>query len=283
MQLRHCSLVISFVACILPAACQVKLTRYEGDGFSFAYPSNWTRQVSRSVVYVQTPELANQIGFKIFASGDTDLKTFFTNYRNYVAGGGLGFSASFESSTEPTLYRAWRGDTIHGRGRASGVDVIVSATAIEANGQIYLFQMIAPAARSWQASEYRVALANSLSFESLAVPSRDKPGPAGSDKCVLCDLLGDSKPEGTQPRKDLVGVWFKETADISTFERLTITLRPDGTYTKESLQRISIYGTGYIPAKHDGTWRASGTKVSLSGNGTYPGSTHDLAIFTKLR
>jgi hypothetical protein len=46
---------------------------------------------------------------------------------------------------------------------------------------------------------------------------------------------------------------------------------------------MSIYGTGYIPGKHDGTWRAQGSVVTLSGDGRYPGSTHDLSTFSRIR
>lgn len=125
---------------------------------------------------------------------------------------------------------------------------------------------------SWEALSRQVAT-HKLVEELLSPrPASDDPGQPVT-----------SVPATSPAIDPLVGVWFKETANLSAFERLTITLRPDRTYTKESLMRMSAYGTGYIPAKHDGTWRAEGSTVILSGDGRYPGSTHDLSTFTKLR
>jgi hypothetical protein len=104
---------------------------------------------------------------------------------------------------------------------------------------------------------------------------------AGTGTCAFCSVAS-TQPASQAAANPLVGVWFKETADLSSFQRLKLTLRPDGTYTKESWMRMSAYGTGYIPGRHDGTWRSSGSVVYLSGDGNYPASNHDLSGFERL-
>jgi hypothetical protein len=59
--------------------------------------------------------------------------------------GGLGFLPAFEARIEPTMHGSGRADTVHGRGPYMGSEMIVAATAIRANDQIYVFQMLAPA------------------------------------------------------------------------------------------------------------------------------------------
>ena len=115
------------------------------------------------------------------------------------------------------------------------------------------------------------------------------------DHKILEKLIGIGKPGG-QPRppvsaetappviSPVVGVWFQDSdGNVSANQKLTITIRPDGTYTKESVMRVPAYGIGNIPSSHNGTWTAQGMVVRLSGDGRYPGSTHDLSTFTRLQ
>src|SRR5262245_30499895 len=134
----------------------IQIAQYKGDGFSLTHPLNWQEDVTPGMVTLRTPE---GISFSIIATGQKDLSTVISNIRQSVAAGSLGFPATFNSTTEPTVYGSWRGDTIWGRGNANGVETVLLATAIEANNQYYLFLMLAPAARSWEANQYRITLA----------------------------------------------------------------------------------------------------------------------------
>jgi hypothetical protein len=183
MKTRILTLVLGLMTAI-PGICQVSLARYKGDGYTFSYPSNWKREVNGRAVALLTPELANQISFKIFASGDKTKEAFFEHYRAYAANGGLGFSANFGSGTQPMAYGSWLGFTIDGQGISNGISVVVSATAIEANNQFYLLQLIAPIERSWEAHEYLAPLARSLTFDNLPKRSGSSGGAPGCNDCL---------------------------------------------------------------------------------------------------
>ena len=86
--------------------------------------------------------------------------------------------------------------------------------------------------------------------------------------------------EGGQEATDqLAGTWVRERSDSNTYQKITLTLRGDGTYTKVLVAQVN--GAPY-GGTHDGTWTAKGTVVSLSGDGNWPRITHDLAEFKKV-
>ena len=76
----------------------------------------------------------------------------------------------------------------------------------------------------------------------------------------------------------LVGTWVREKSDANTYQKITLTLRGDGTYTKALEARVN--GAPY-GGTHDGTWSARGSVVYLSGDGNWPRITHDLSEFRK--
>jgi hypothetical protein len=156
------------------------VAEYKGNGFSFSYPATWKKQVVGETVALLTPEPINQICFKITPTGETDFTTFFLHYQRY-APQALGFEPTFNGSPEPTVYGAWRGATLTGYGSPGGVAYVASATAIRANNQVYLLQMAAPSARSWEAYELRKTLANSLTFARLPQESHGTSAP-----CLNC-------------------------------------------------------------------------------------------------
>ncbi len=82
----------------------------------------------------------------------------------------------------------------------------------------------------------------------------------------------------TDDRARLAGTWRYQNSDTYTFQKITLVLRADGTYTKTLEARVngSPYG-----GTHSGTWTASGTVVNLSGDGNWPAYSHDLSTFRK--
>jgi hypothetical protein len=136
-------------------------------------------------VIFRSSDAGMPIAIRVFASGERDLDSFFANYLQlYILKGGLGFLPAFEARIDPTMYGSWRGDTVHGRGTYMGSEMIVAATAIRANDQIYLFQMLAPAFRSEEAYRQRERMARSLHFQS--VPEQGRTTPAPGAVCTSC-------------------------------------------------------------------------------------------------
>ncbi len=76
----------------------------------------------------------------------------------------------------------------------------------------------------------------------------------------------------------LTGTWVREKSDAATYQKITLVLRADGTYTKTLVARVN--GAPYGGA-HNGTWSARGSVVSLSGDGNWPPISHDLAEFRR--
>jgi hypothetical protein len=86
----------------------------------------------------------------------------------------------------------------------------------------------------------------------------------------------------------LIGTWVYEDAGSVHYTRIEITLRPDGTYTKTLRARTPGWGgggtgIGGLGGTHHGRWTARGMVVSLSGDGNWPPSTHDLSSFRRIR
>jgi hypothetical protein len=96
--------------------------------------------------------------------------------------------------------------------------------------------------------------------------------------CSASAERGVAVQEGSDSRSRLVGTWRYETADDRTYQKITLNLNGNGTYTKTLDARVD--GAKY-GGTHSGTWTASGTVVALSGDGHFPAITHDLATFTK--
>jgi hypothetical protein len=65
-----------------------------------------------------------------------------------------------------------------------GLEMIVAATAIRANNQIYLFQMLTPVFRSEEAYRQRERMARSLQFQS--VPEQGRTTAAPGAVCTTC-------------------------------------------------------------------------------------------------
>jgi hypothetical protein len=175
-------IAVAGVATILPAAGEVVLNQYQGKGYSFSYPSNWQLQQRGTAVSLTAPLSNVRMMIQLIGTGHRAQAACFEEYRAKVAGGILGFPASLESGTQPMVYGSWRGDTINGAGQADGVQLIVSATAIEANNQFYILQLVAPLSVSWDAHALLSAFGRSLKFENLPKPS---PGSAGAG-CADC-------------------------------------------------------------------------------------------------
>jgi hypothetical protein len=92
------------------------------------------------------------------------------------------------------------------------------------------------------------------------------------------------QPVQVQQRNPLSGLWRFESSSLSHYEEIVLTLRDDGTYTKKFTGRMSSWSGGPTGGgTHDGSWQANGMVVRLSGDGNWPGSTHDLRSFQKLR
>jgi len=90
--------------------------------------------------------------------------------------------------------------------------------------------------------------------------------------------MGNLVQSSQDDRARLAGTWRYATSDANTSQKITLTLRSDGTYSKMLDARVN--GASY-GGTHDGTWTARGMVVSLSGDGNWPALTHDLSSFTK--
>ena len=186
---------------VMPATAQtttVGVTSYRGIGYTVWFPTTWSRTVTGSVLSLEKSGFP-PMAFKIFASPERDKDAFFAEYRK-VANSAVGFPVTFGSATQPMVYGNWFGTTIQGDGQIGGVPFVVSATAIEANGYVYLLQMVAPLQVSWTAHEVLAALGRSLVFDNPTTPG----GVKGSGDSAMCGT-------GTQ----CLGLW------TSTMSRIT--------------------------------------------------------------
>lgn len=78
----------------------------------------------------------------------------------------------------------------------------------------------------------------------------------------------------------LVGTWKGTAGDSYAHQYVTLELRGDGTYTKTL--SAAVGGSNY-GGTHEGTWKANGMTVYLSGDGNWPPYSHDLSKFQKVR
>jgi hypothetical protein len=160
-----------------PTSKKVTITRYRGPGFIISYPSYWQREASDKAVSLKAPTQAGQIFFSIgpiAASRDQVFREVRAAHPQVPFG-----------SSEPTLYGAWRGDSISGNFAVNGQQEVMSVTAIQANDIFYGMIMIAPAQVSWDAYELRKALANTLTFDRLASASHGTSGTCSDCAAML--------------------------------------------------------------------------------------------------
>lgn len=76
----------------------------------------------------------------------------------------------------------------------------------------------------------------------------------------------------------LAGTWRYETGDLTTFQRIVLILRDDGSYTKSLEARVNGVQYG---GTHNGSWTARGMVVRISGDNKWPAFTHDLSDFRR--
>jgi hypothetical protein len=179
---RPFSVGLLVAACIVLAGCKtvtsqtgnakIEVTKYRGQGYVVRYPAYWSREESGKAIALKVPTEAGKIFFSIGEAASSRDEAF-----NYVR---ANFPSIVFDSPEPTVYGAWRGDTITGHFTANGQSGVVSATAIEANNTFYELIMIAPTQVQWDAYKLREALANTLTFDRLPSQSRGT-GAACSD------------------------------------------------------------------------------------------------------
>ena len=158
------------------AAQTIAVTKYRGPGFVISYPSYWSREASDRAVALKVPTQAGQILFSIGPAGATRDQAFSSVRANWP-------SVAF-GSPEPTVYGAWKGDSISGNFVMNGQPWVVSMTAIEANDTFYGLIMMAPSRVQWDAYKLREALANTLTFDRLPSTSRGK-----SEACSDCGSM----------------------------------------------------------------------------------------------
>jgi hypothetical protein len=82
---------------------------------------------------------------------------------------------------------------------------------------------------------------------------------------------------------NIVGLWKKIVRDSQGDSTTLLTLRLDGTYSKD----LAIIVTGPYSSRrfggiHDGTWSIDGHCVRLSGGDGWPPSTEDLRQFQRI-
>jgi hypothetical protein len=93
----------------------------------------------------------------------------------------------------------------------------------------------------------------------------------------------------TGSRSELAGTWRYESASGVGYTEIVLVLKADGTYTKHLKFRTPAMYSGAVGSgptgggEHSGTWTATGTVVSLSGDGNWPASTHDLSEFHRVQ
>ena len=80
-------------------------------------------------------------------------------------------------------------------------------------------------------------------------------------------------------------VWLKSSGDMVASHTTLLTLRSDGTYTKQFEAAVggalAYISTGF-GGTHDGTWTREGDLVYLSGDGVWPPYTEDLKLFRQI-
>jgi len=117
-------------------------------------------------------------------------------------------------------------------------------------------------------------LIRSLCVLSITTALLSGPSPAASialPEATPVEASGDLAP--------YLGTWQREVKDSTGQTKLTLQLRPDGTYTKvldAFLRGKNFHGT------EDGVWSANGPLVMLSGNREFPASRHDLRSYQKI-
>lgn len=90
-------------------------------------------------------------------------------------------------------------------------------------------------------------------------------------------------------RSKLAGTWRYESASAVGYQEIVLELKADGTYTKQLKFRTPTMYSGMVGSgptgggEHSGTWTATGTVVSLSGDRRWPASSHDLSGFQRVR
>lgn len=89
-------------------------------------------------------------------------------------------------------------------------------------------------------------------------------------------------------RQNLAGTWHKTVATSTMTSTEDLELHPDGTYTSR-LQYVVIRGSRMQGGGvHNGTWRANGTVVQLSGgpgidgSGQWPATVADLRQYQRV-
>jgi hypothetical protein len=160
---------------------ELVITTYRGQGFVMSYPAYWTREISDKAVSLKVPTEAGQIFFSIGPVAPTRDQAF-----NAVR---AGYPTLTFSSPEPTLYGAWRGDSITSYFNVNGQAEVMSMTAIEANNTFYALIMIAPLKVSWDAFKLREALGNTLTFNRLPAQSRGSGSPCSSCGAMLSSTM----------------------------------------------------------------------------------------------
>jgi hypothetical protein len=142
-----------------------------------SYPTYWSREASDNAVALKAPTQVGQIFFSIGPIASSRDEAFNNVRANYP-------SVAFESP-EPTVYGAWRGDTITGHFFANGHSEVMSVTAIQANNTFYGLIMIAPTEVQWDAYKLREALANTLTFNHLPSVSHGTGAPCSDCSAML--------------------------------------------------------------------------------------------------
>jgi hypothetical protein len=148
---------------IVQASDAISVKRYSGPGFTVAYPTAWEKEASSNAVSLNIPTNAGVIFLAVgpaSSAGDDDLNQFFGRATTQ-------FPAVSFGSSEPTVYGAWRGDTITGQAVMQGQPWVVSVTGIHANDRIYSLIMVAPSQVMWPAYKIREAIANTVTFDHL--------------------------------------------------------------------------------------------------------------------
>jgi len=180
---RSCALPLALMlgcANLLSQQTQVNVTSHRGDGYTVWYPANWKLIRNGTTTTLFKPG-NSPVEFKISALGKTTKDSLLAQYRkdaNAIVGG----QVRLGSGEEPMVYGNWFGRSIRGDATIDGIALVVSATAIDANGQFYLFQMLCPSAISWEGYEWLAAVGRSLTFDRPSTPA-SKAGGGGGDGC----------------------------------------------------------------------------------------------------
>lgn len=174
------------------------VTKHRGEGWSVWYPKNWKATVEGPALRLDKVDFPQAI-FRIIPARETSKDAFFVSYRE-AADRLVGFPVTLSSTDEPMVYGNWFGTKIRGEGYVDGWPFVVSATAIKANGHVYLLQMVAPRKVSWAAHELLATLGRSLTFDEPETPAGSLPKPNGDcgtgTQCL--ELFNDTMRRITQ-------------------------------------------------------------------------------------